>query len=300
MRSQRFKITLAFLVLYLVWGSTYLAIRIGVETLPPAMFAGLRWLIAGIAFAIYARASGQDWPRSAYEWSTIIVVGLCLIVGGNGLVVWGEQWVASNLAALIIASAALWIAGLGTLGRNGEALSRQSKWGLGIGFAGVTILLWPEPHALAHAHTIGELAIGLAAVSWAGGTIYARRRQARTPMMMSMALQSMLGGSVMMFLGLIANEPTRWVWTFAGAAALAYLAILGSLGYVTYAWLMHRTTPAKLGTYAYVNPAIAVLLGWLVLGETLTFRAWIGMGVILVGVVLVTTARALAPRDLRR
>ncbi|MFP5350478.1 MAG: EamA family transporter, partial [Gammaproteobacteria bacterium] len=139
----RLKIVTAFALVYLVWGSTYLAIRVGVLSLPPALFAGVRFLSAGLLLIAYARFAGQRWARGAREWRTIIVVGVLLLVGANGLVVWGEQWVASNLAALIVATTALWIAGLGTLGRDGERLTRGALWGLGLGFAGVVLLLQP-------------------------------------------------------------------------------------------------------------------------------------------------------------
>ena len=285
------RIVLAFLTLYLVWGSTYLAIRIGVQHLPPLLFAGVRWLIAGTALLMYARIRGEAWPRAGREWRIMAVVGPLLIVGGNGLVVFGERWVESGLAALIVATTALWIAGLGSLGRQGEAVGTQAGLGLSIGFAGVILLMWPTT-TTPKLHLLGEFLIALAAFLWAFGTIYARRAQPRTPVVMATAIQSLLGGGILTVMGVAAGEIGAWRWQFDGLAALAYLTVFGTLGFFAYLWLMHHTTPAKLGTYAYVNPAIAVMLGGLLLDERLSGRQWIGTAVILAGVALVTTARS--------
>lgn len=299
--SLRTKIVLAFFTLYVVWGSTYLAIRIGVHELPPALFAAARWLAAAAAFALYARARGMAWPRGRDEWRTLSVSGILLIVGGNGLVVWGEQWVPSNVAALIIATTALWIAGLGTLGARGDALAPRAVVGLIVGFAGVCLLLWPQAGAWSqgrgYSQMLGEAAVLAAALLWALGTVYARRRGVTTPPLMATATQMAMGGGVLLVVGLALGEPARWTWTVAGMSALLYLTVFGSLGFLAYAWLMHRTTPAKLGTYAYVNPALAVLLGWWLLDEALSTRQLIGTAIVIVGVGLVTSAPpARAPR----
>ena len=297
----RLKAAIAFATIYLVWGSTYLAIRIGVQALPPALFAGLRFVIAGLLLAGYARLRGQAFPDSRREWLTHAVVGLALVAGGNGLVVWGEQWVASNIAALIVASVALWIALLGTLGSQGEPLSRATVLGLALGFIGVVLLLAPHGARFAGGELAGQLAIALASLSWAAGTIYGRRRKPRTPTLMAAAMQMLIGGAALTAVGLIGGETARWSWDPAGVLALAYLIVFGScLAFAAYAWLMHEVTPAQLGTYAYINPAIAVLLGAWLLNETLDGRQLLGMSVILAGVVVVTNAarrraRAAAP-----
>jgi len=284
------RVVLAFLTLYLVWGSTYLAIRIGVQPLPPLLFAGARWLVAGAALLVYARLRGEAWPRTGREWRIMAIVGPLLIVGGNGLVVFGERWVESGLAALIVATTALWIAGLGSVGRQGEAVGAQAGLGLSIGFGGVVLLMWPTT-ATPQIHLLGELLIALAAFLWALGTIYARRARPRTPVVMATAIQSLIGGGILALMGAVAGEAGAWQWQFAGLAALAYLTVFGSLGFFAYLWLMHHTTPAKLGTYAYVNPAIAVLLGGVLLDERLSGRQWLGTAIILAGVALVTTAK---------
>lgn len=293
--APRFKIALAFLIVYLVWGSTYLAIRVGVESLPPALFAGVRFLISGLLLALYARTQGLAFPRSWDDWQTSAVVGLFLLVGGNGLVVWGEQWVPSNQAALIVASTALWIAALGTLGRDGQALTKQTLAGLAIGFAGVVVLLFPGQVGVSPDHLAGQLAILLASLLWASGSIYGKRRQSTLAPLMGAAMQMLLGGIILLVIGLAAGEPAEWRWTGAGMGALIYLILFGSTTYAVYIWLLHTVTPAQLGTYAYVNPAVAVVLGWWLLDERLSIAQGLGMLVIVLGVLLVSTAKPAAP-----
>ena len=288
----RWKVASAFAIVYFVWGSTYLAIRVGVGALPPALFAGARFAAAGILLAAYARFTGQAFPRGRAEWITILVAALFLLVGANGLVVWGEQWVPSNQAALLAASVALWLAGLGTLGPRGEALSGRQASGLALGFAGVAVLVWPRD-SLVLEHFGAQLAVLLAGLSWAAGSIYVKRRQPATPPLMSAAMQSLTAGIVLAAFGLLDGEPGRWVWEPHSTIALLYLIVFGScLAYAAYVWLLHEVSPSALGTYAYVNPAVAVVLGNLLLGETLAGLKWLGMAIILLGVILVSLPRS--------
>ena len=285
---SRAKIALAFLMLYLVWGSTYLAIRVGVQHLPPALFAGVRFVISGLVIGAYAWSQGMTLPRSFAEWKPIVIVGALLLMGGNGLVVWGEQWVASNQAALIVATTALWIAGFGTLGKQGQALSKQVLLGLVIGFAGVAVLLFPHSGSLSMDHWWGQLGILLAALSWASGSMYGKRQPSSIPPLMAAAMQMLVGGIMLCIIGFTLGEGSRWTWTTEGTAALVYLIVFGSVTYAVYIWLLHTVTPAQLGTYAYVNPAVAVLLGWWLLNEKMSSAQIVGMLIILLGVVLVS------------
>lgn len=286
----KLKATLAFAIVYLVWGSTYLAIRVGVQTLPPALFAGTRFVAAGVLLVLYARLIGQRLPTSTSEWKTIAIVGILLLVGGNGLVVWGSQWIPSNQAALIVATVALWIAGLGTLGAQGQALSRQALLGLAIGLLGVAVLLRPSA-AISWSILWAQASVLGASVLWACGTIYAKRKRPQTPPLMSAGLQSLVAGSVLCGLGGSLGEAQLWQWSGTSVAVLGYLVAFGAIAFAAYVWLVHEVTPAALGTYAYVNPAIAVVLGWWLLDERLNSAQLIGMATILVGVVLVSTAR---------
>jgi drug/metabolite transporter (DMT)-like permease len=284
----RLKVVLAFTTVYFVWGSTYLAIRVGVTSLPPALFAGARFLAAGLLLALYARLARQAFPRRSSEWRTILVAAVFLLVGANGLVVWGEQWVPSNQAALLAASVALWLAGLGTLGRHGEPLSRQRLLGLALGFTGVVLLLFPRDGFILE-HLGAQLAILAAGLSWAAGSIYVKRARPSTPPLMSAAMQSLAAGVLLAGLGLGGGEAARWVWNREALLALAYLVVFGScFAYAAYAWLLHEVSPSALGTYAYVNPAVAVVLGTWLLDETLNSAQFAGMAVILLGVVLVS------------
>ena len=304
-RTWRLKVIAAFALVYVVWGSTYLAIRVGVATLPPALFAGARFLAAGLLLAAYARFAGQPFPRARGEWKTIAVAAVFLLVGANGLVVWGEQWVPSNQAALIAATVALWLAGLGALGPQGESFSRRRLSGLLTGFAGVAVLMWPadgfvRPPWMAEVrntqeqffrltHFSAQFAILLAGLSWAAGSIYMKRRKPSTPPLMAAAMQSLAAGVLLGAIGFAAGEAGRWTWEGNALLALLYLIVFGScLAYAAYLWLLHEVSPAVLGTYAYVNPVVAVVLGGWLLGESLNHTQMTGMLVVLLGVLLVS------------
>jgi drug/metabolite transporter (DMT)-like permease len=287
-RIWRLKVIAAFAAVYVIWGSTYLAIRVGVGTLPPALFAGARFLAAGLLLAAYAGFAGQQVPRSRREWTTIAVAAVLLLVGANGLVVWGEQWVPSNQAALIAATVALWLAGLGALGPQGESFSRRRLSGLLTGFAGVAVLMWPAD-GFVLTHFGAQFAILLAALSWAAGSIYMKRRQPSTPPLMAAAMQSLTGGLLLGIIGFVDGEATLWVWNKEAMLALAYLVVFGScLAYAAYVWLLHAVSPTALGTYAYINPAVAVVLGGWLLGESLNRTQMAGTLVVLLGVLLVS------------
>ncbi|CAN5187977.1 drug/metabolite exporter YedA [soil metagenome] len=289
----------AFLIVYVVWGSTYLAIRIGVQDLPPALMTGTRYGFAGLLLMLIARLFGQRWPSRAEDWKAVAVMGLCMVIVGNFLVTWGEQWVASNQAALIAASSAFWIALFGSFGRNAHRLGRRSIAGLATGFCGVALMFWPEA-GLDRSHLIAQSAILVAVLGWAVGTIYNRNRVVEAEPLMFAGLQMLAGGSVLVIAGLVGGEASRWTWTASGIGALAYLTFFGScLAFATYIWLIRHTTPDRLGTISYVNPAIATLLGWWILDEALGPRRFAGMLVILAGVLLVSVP-ARRPRSIWR
>ena len=289
--AWRSKVIIAFAAVYIIWGSTYLAIRVGVQQLPPALFAGARFVIAGTLLAIYARLSGQKFPTHLREWRTIAITALFMLVGANGLVVWGEQWVPSNQAALIVATTALWLAGFGTLGSHGQNLSPRTVLGLAVGFFGAAMLLLPE-NGFTLDHLWAQLAVLAACPLCAAGSMVAKRGHLTTPPLMVAALQSLVAGIVFCSFGLATGEAMRWSWSPQAMAALAYLIVFGScFAYAAYIWLLHEVSPAALGTYAYINPLVAVVLGWLVLQETLSAKQLAGTVVILIGVMLVSISR---------
>jgi drug/metabolite transporter (DMT)-like permease len=294
--SRTTQLWLAFATVYLVWGSTYLAIRVGVQDLPAILFAGVRFDLAGILMLIYARWRGLALPRSARDWGTIVLTALLMLVGANGLVTWAEQWVESNQAALIVATSALWMAGFGALGLHGETPGRAALVGLALGFLGVALLVGSgmQLHA---APSFAYLALLVSPVLWAAGSIYSRRHPTTCAPLMAAALQMCVTGVVQTSLGLSLGEAARWNWAPDALWALAYLVVFGScIAYGAYFWLVYQVTPASLGTYAYVNPLVAVLLGWLLLGERLSGVQMIGTIIILAGVMIVT----LAPRPVAR
>lgn len=279
----------AWSVVYVVWGSTYLAIRVAVEDLPPSLLAGVRFILASLVLGALALARGQRPPATAAAWGACVVMGVALIVLGNGLVTWAEQWVPSNQAALIVASSALWTAWFGTFGRRGVPLGRAATVGLFVGLAGVGLLVWPQAEVAAAPG--GDLlwpriAIVVSTLTWSWGVMYGRNAETGLEPLMFAACQMLAGGVLLSVIGLATGEAARWQWTLQGIGGLAYLTVFGScLAYATYIWLIHRTTPARLATIAYVNPAIATLLGWWLLDEALTPVQMVGTAVILASVV---------------
>lgn len=297
-RHPRLQILAAFATVYLIWGSTYLGIRIGVEDIPPWLLSGVRNGVAGLILILIARFRGEVPPRKPRDWLHATVLGLLLVSLGNGLLTWGELYVPSNQAALIFTTSALWIAWFGTFGPHGSPLSARTKTGLVIGFIGTILMLLPGRH-FSFTHLGAQLVILFATVCWGIGVLYGRSFKTSASPLMSSALLLFTGGLWLVILGVGIGEPAHWRWTARGIGALAYLTVFGSaLTYTVYVWLINRTTPDKLGTVAYVNPAIAVILGWLVLDETLTGVQLTGMLIILLGVILVTTRYR--PRFMRR
>ena len=277
----------AFAAVYVIWGSTYLAIRIAVVDLPPGLLAGVRFVLAGLILGLAAMLRGQRLPRSPGDWWVIVVMAVTLVVIGNGFVTWAEQWVASNQAALLIASSALWTAWFGTFGPRGIRLRAGAVVGLILGFGGVALLVWPDPSVSAE-EIWGVAAILLSAVAWSGGMIYGRNSGISVRPLMLAALQMFVGGLMLAAYGLLAGELQSARWTAAGLGGMLYLTIFGScIAYGSYIWLIHQTTPARLSTIAYVNPVIATALGWWVLDEALTGPQLAGMAVIVLGVAMV-------------
>jgi drug/metabolite transporter (DMT)-like permease len=292
MNARAVRLLLAFAAVYLVWGSTYLAIRIVVEHLPPALSAGIRFDVAGTLMLIYALLRGGKLPKTRGEWTSVALTGIALLVAGNGLVTWAEQWVESNQAALMVATSALWMAGFGTVGAKGERLSPLTLCGLFAGFAGVALLVGGGIHA--HGAPLPAYLSRLAApFFWALGSVYAKRHPVAISGAMSAALQMLTAGIVLTVIGLAAGEASQLNWQPRGWLALAYLITFGScVAYGAFFYLVHEVSPAVLGTYAYVNPAIAVALGWWILDEHLGHAQIAGTAVILVGVLLVTLGSA--------
>ena len=287
MAGLRGKALIAYLLVCTVWGSTYLAIRIGVQDLPPLLFAGVRFLVAGLILAALVLATGDTLPRRLRDWRILGVTGLFLLLGGNAVVVWAEQFVESGPASVFVAAMPLWAAFFDAVVPGGGAvLTWRVGVGLALGFLGSTLLAGVTPAELLSADLKGPIALTLASASWALGTVYSKRHPTRTTPFAAAAAQMIVGGAVITLLGLAVGEAGTGRLSPAGVGALAYLVVFGSIvGYTAYAYALRHASATVVGTYAYVNPVVAVLLGWVVLHEHVTLRTIAAMALILGAVV---------------
>ncbi len=277
---------LALASVYLVWGSTYLAIRVGLEGYPPFLMGSLRFLAASAVFYGFLRWRGHAAPTRA-QWKNAAVMGLFMLVMGNGLVNFAEQTVSSGLAAIAVASMPLWAALFGVMKRQHP--SRGEWLGLAIGFVGV---VWLNAGSEMRASPGGMLALLAAPIAWAWGSVWSRGRDLPAPFM-STAAQMLCGGVAMGALGLALGERITRVPPLEATLAVGYLAAFGSIvAFSAYVWLLQNVRPALATSYAYVNPPIAVLLGALLLDERFGISAIGAMAVILAGVLTITRAKA--------
>jgi drug/metabolite transporter (DMT)-like permease len=294
-------ILLGFAAIYIIWGSTYLGIRYAVETIPPFFMMGIRHLVAGTLVFAWARTHGAPAPTRK-QWRFAVVAGLLLFLGGHGLLAWAEQRVASGLAALLCATLPLWTILVSAWDGSERRLNSKVWAGLGFGFAGVALLIGPDALSQ-HLNVIGAIAALGSALAWAIGTSYSRRAALPESKILSAAMQMIAGGSTLMIAGAIAGETGSIhlsTLTAKSVLALAYLIVFGSIiAFTVYTWLVSVSNPTMLSTYAYVNPVVAVFLGWMFAGETITPRTIAATMVILGGVLLVTRAKS-QPRVDRR
>ncbi|MGE5139295.1 MAG: drug/metabolite exporter YedA [Rudaea sp.] len=286
------KLIAAFAAVYIIWGSTYLGIRIAVETIPPLLMAGTRFTVAGGVLYLILRARGV--PQPAFpQWRSTLIIGGLLLLGGNGGVSWSEQHVPSGVAALLVATVPLWMALLDML-RGGERPGWKAALGLVLGLGGILLLIGPAEilGGVGGIDPVGSVVLIFASLSWAIGSLYARHADIPSTPLMGTALEMLLGGVLLLVAGTALGEAGQLhLATIAPASALAllYLTVFGSLvGFSAYTWLLRVTTPARAATYAYVNPVIAVILGWALLDEPLTVQTGLAAGVIVFSVVLIT------------
>jgi drug/metabolite transporter (DMT)-like permease len=286
--SHRAKLIVCFATVYLVWGSTYMVASIGVHALPPFLFGGIRFVTAGILLGLTALALGRRFELDRTEWKHMFIVALGNVFIANGCTNWAMQYVASNQTAILNASAALWIALLATRGRRAHALDRRTLIGLVIGFAGAALIIWPRGSFETN-HFGMQLLILVAVFGWSASTVYIRNVHSKLDVLSFTAIQMFVGGIMLTVLGFATGEAADWTWSKPGIIAMVYLTIASScLAYTAFAWLAKNTTPALVGTYSYVNPAIAALFGWWFLNEKLGGNQIAGMAVLFVGVALVS------------
>ena len=295
MAALRGKALVAYLLVCVFWGSTYLAIRVGVGELPPFLFAGLRFLTAGVILFGGALAFGDKAPRRAVDWRTLTIVGLFLLAGGNAFVVWAEQYTPSGVASIFVVTVALWMAFFDAIVPGGSGdLNWRVLTGLVLGFLGSTLLIGASPREILHADLRGPIALTSASVFWSLGSVYAKRHPTETTPYMGAAVQMIAGGIAVTLLGTILGEWRTWHLSPRGAGAIAYLVVFGSIvGYSAYAYALRYASATAVGTYAYVNPVIAVLLGGLLLKEHITARTIVAMGLILGAVVWIQLSHKL-------
>jgi drug/metabolite transporter (DMT)-like permease len=292
---SRTLLVVAFATIYLVWGSTYLGIRVAVETMPPFAMAAGRFLIAGGALAAWLAATRGLRP-TARQWRDNAVIGTFLLLGGNGLVAWSEQFIPSGVTALIIGLQPMMMVLTEWAWPGGQRPSRPTMVGLLVGFAGVIWLAAPwESAAVGGLDHTGVLVLLAACAFWAFGSIYGRRVRAPAEPMAASALQMLGGGGALALAALLHGDFAHFAPAAVSARswlAFAYLTLVGSLvGFSTFVFLMKHSVPARVATYAYVNPIVAVILGWLVLGEPVTARTISAAAIIVISVAIITTQR---------
>lgn len=279
---------LAWLVVCIVWGTTYLAIRIGLETLPPFLMTGYRWLAAGVLLIAILKIRGAELPPLR-AWGQLALLGILLIGFGNGAVVWAEQIIPSGLAAVLVAASPFWIVGVEQLRADGEPLGRRRAAGLVLGFAGIVILVWPELSFSSNgAFLTGIFATQVACLGWAVGTSYSRRRGREENVFAAAALEMVLAGATLVVAGFALGEPPAVSVNGRTGSAFVYLVVAGSIGaFSAYHYALKHLPVSTVSLYSYVNPIIAVVLGTLVLDEPFTPRVVVAAAFVLAGMALV-------------
>lgn len=295
-RPSRLQVATAFAAVYVLWGSTYFAIKVAIETLPPFWMAASRFLVAGGLLYLWARRRGAPAPQPVH-WRSALVVGGLLLLGGNGGVVWSEQRVPSGLAALLVATVPLWMVMLDGAGRGWRRPPAQVLAGVAMGLGGVALLVGPGRFGGSHGvDPLGAAVLILASLSWTAGSLYSRRARLPASPLLATAMEMLGGGLGLVVAGAVAGEWHRLDLAAVSPRsilAVAYLVIFGSLvGFTAYIWLLRVTTPPLVATYAYVNPVVAVFLGWALAGEPVTARTLLAAGVIVGAVMMITTYRA--------
>ncbi|MGA2905416.1 MAG: EamA family transporter [Candidatus Korobacteraceae bacterium] len=295
-RHHRLQVWFAFALVYIFWGSTYLAIGIAdQERLPPAVTCAMRFAIAGVLMLAVLALSGRSIRITLPEAARLATIGCLLLVGGNFGLTWAEQFVPTGFAALIIAVTPIWFLLLETFVFRGDRLSRRGLFGVALGIAGIAVLFWPR---FEHRSTLGIMPLFgactllLSSFSWSVGSVLSRKWQMRVDPFTATGWEMTFAAVGNAIIALITGEQHRIVITRRGMLAVLYLVVFGSwVGYTAYIWLLKHVPTPKVATYAYVNPLVAVALGWLVLNERLDAFMFAGTVIIVAAVALVTTAK---------
>jgi len=295
-RQSRFAVALAFGLVYFFWGSTYLGIDIAVERIPPALMCGARFLTAGVFMLAFCRLRGRKIRYNPRQLGQMAIVGVLLLVGGNLTLSYAETHIASGLAALIVATTPLWFLVLDTLLLGDHHVSVRGKIGLGLGVVGLIVLLWPQLMAttsFGREQLWASLSLQGGSFSWALGSVLAKRwKSPEVDAFSATAWEMVAAGLANLLIALVIGDLSRVVWTSRGVGATLYLVVCGSwIGYTAYIWLLGHVPTSKVATYAYVNPVVAVFLGWLILHEPVDAYILAGSMIVVASVVLVTSSR---------
>jgi drug/metabolite transporter (DMT)-like permease len=299
--SRRVRVVLAFGAIYILWGATYLAIRIAVQSIPPFWLAGARFLLGGSVLYALMRWRGMPPPNRKHWWSAAIASALMLVCG-NGSVVWAERRVSSGLAATLLAMIPLWMVLLDSLRRGGPRLTGRVAGGLVIGLSGVGVLVGPAKlWGSSRVDVLGALVLMFSTLCWAIGSLYSRGAEFPPSPVLAAAMEMLAGGAMLVLLGLLTERSElRWgAISLPSIAGLLYLVIFGSLiGFSAYIWLLRAVPVSRVATYAYVHPVVAVFLGWAIGGESISARGLLATGTIVAAVVLILSCRRPEARDL--
>lgn len=291
---SRFALALNFGLVYVFWGSTYLGIDIAVEHIPPPLMCGVRFTIAGLITLTYCVLRGQKIRYSSRELLHLAIVGILLLMGGNLTLAYSERYIPTGLAALLVGSIPLWFVLLDSLLIGHHRLSARGLAGLALGFVGTIVLLWPQltaTGALGSKELAWSIALLGGASVWAFGSVLSKKWQTGPPTLAGAGWQMLFAGLANLTFALLKGDAAHATWTTRGIGAIAYLVVCGSLiGYTAYLYILGHAPASKVSTYAYVNPVVAVFLGWLVLHEKIDHYIVAGSAVIIAAVVLVTTA----------
>jgi drug/metabolite transporter (DMT)-like permease len=299
---MKLRIWWAMIAVYIVWGSTYLAIRYAVETMPPFLMAAIRFLIAGGILYIGRRMAG-DAPPTRRQWKSAAIIGLFLLLGGNGGVVWAEQRVVSGIAALLVGASPLWMVLLDAIRPGGKRPGWQTWLGVLWGFAGIALLVGPAEFSGSgtRLYLPGVGALLLASFLWSAGSLYSRTACLPDSPLLGTGMEMLVGGTSLLILGTLAGDWNRLNLSaiqLHSVLGLLYLIIFGSLvGFAAYTWLLRVAPTPLVSTYAYVNPMVAIFIGNLFAGEPLTLRILLAAGVIVSSVVIINLSKAAAPTD---
>jgi len=294
--ATRAQIIAAFASIYLVWGSTYLAIRYAVQTIPPFLMGGIRFVISGLLLYLWARSRGSPKPTRLH-WRNAVIAGGFLLLGGNGAVVWAEQFVPSGLTALLVSILPFWLVIIEWVRPPHRRPSGAVLVGLVLGFIGIIVLVGPSDlGGHGDVSSLGALVLILGSLSWAIGSFWSRDAQLPESGLLTTGMEMLGGGALLLIVGALTGEVSQFdvhLISGASAAGLIYLITFGSLiGFTSYIWLLDKVSPARLGTYAYVNPIVAVLLGWAIAGERLSVRTGVAAVIVICAVAIITTARS--------